>query len=283
MLSSSGYTKIQFLMMYSANYLLNMHTDMGGIIKKDRKKQILSHLEIHNPATLTELCEKFSVSLNTIRRDVGELTQEGKIHKIYGGILKNPNNLIVPLLSRQNFEVEAKLKIANVAKNLINENDCIFIDAGSTTFALCSYINNFKNLTIISNNLNAINKSLELGVKRIISVGGELSEDTVSFLGSSNQDVLNEYNISKCFISATGLSLKRGLTNSSMLEKNVKVLAVTKSQTVILLVDHTKFDYSSVITFARIEDVDIVITDSKPSDNYIQYFKEKNIELIIAK
>ena len=256
---------------------------MGGyLIKRTRKEQILSHLEIHNCVTLIELCKIFSVSLNTIRRDVADLSENGKIHKTYGGIIKNPNNSVVPLLSRQNSEVAAKIKIAHAAKKIINENDCIFIDGGSTTLALCNVLDDFNDLIVISNNLNAINKLLELGIKQIISVGGLLCNDTISFLGNSNQDVLNEYNINKCFISATGLSLERGITNSTMLEKNVKSFAVKRSQTVILLIDHTKFNYSSMVTFANIEDINIVITDILPPDNYIKYFKEKNIQLIIA-
>jgi DeoR family myo-inositol catabolism operon transcriptional repressor len=84
------------------------------------------------------------------------------------------------------------------------------------------------------------------------------------------------------FLAATSVSLTKGITNSSTIEIEIKKTMMDVSEQIILLVDHTKFDTVSLVTFAELKDIDILITDSTPPPNYFHYCAEHNVKIIVA-
>ena len=117
----------------------------------------------------------------------------------------------------------------------------------------------------------------------IISLGGNLKRKTNSFVGNSASLVLRDYNISKSFMAATGISISRGATNSSMDEYELKKLIVEKSGEIFLLVDSTKFDTISLMTYSTLENIDRIITNETPTKKYLDFFKKNKINLVIPK
>ena len=249
-------------------------------MKTHRIKNVEEYILKNESVSLDKLCDVFKVSKNTIRRDIKELLEKGKIKKIYGGVTINQKKL-VPFEER-NIKNHAEKKVtAEIAAAYINDGDIIFIDSGTTTMWLIDYLKN-KNITILTNNLSAIVSALPYPNLNIISLGGTLKRKTNSFVGNSTSLVLKDYNISKAFMAATGISIARGATNSSVEEYELKKLIVEKSDEIFLIVDSSKFDSISLMTYSPLENLDYIITDKTPPKKYTDFFRKNKINLLTA-
>ena len=249
-------------------------------MKTHRIKNVEEYILKNESVSLDKLCDVFKVSKNTIRRDIKELLEKGKIKKIYGGVTINQKKL-VPFEERNIKNHAEKIATAEIAAAYINDGDIIFIDSGTTTMWLIDYLKN-KNITILTNNLSAIVSALPYPNLNIISLGGTLKRKTNSFVGNSTSLVLKDYNISKAFMAATGISIARGATNSSVEEYELKKLIVEKSDEIFLLVDSSKFDSISLMTYSPLENLDYIITNKTPPKKYTDFFKKNKINLLIA-
>nr|WP_122012909.1 DeoR/GlpR family DNA-binding transcription regulator [Maliibacterium massiliense] len=251
-------------------------------MRTKRIEQVEEYIIQHKTVTIDTLCEVFDVSKNTIRRDLDELAVRGTIKKIYGGVTANASKELLSFDERNITNMSAKLRIARRASEFVRDGDIVFIDSGTTPLGLVDCIKDRKGLSIFTNSLEVISRAIPYENLDVITLSGTLIRKTYSFAGLDAANVLRNYNITKCFMAATGISLQNGVTNSSPMECEVKKMAVQKSNHVYLLADHTKFDNVSLMTYCSVSDVHTVITDAVPPQKFMDYFKEHEIELIVA-
>jgi DeoR family myo-inositol catabolism operon transcriptional repressor len=249
-------------------------------VKEDRIKELEDYILEKERASIEDLCSVFKVSKNTIRRDINQLERQGKIKKVYGGIILADKKTTEPFESREVKNKDAKLAIATLASTLIEDGDIIYIDSGTTTMHMIPYLSEFKNLTIITNNLNVIVNSLPYPNLNVISTGGTLFRRTNSFVDSEAVNSLKKYNISKAFLATTGVSISKGITNSSSLEYDIKRYIVEHCDKIILLADSTKLGRVSLITYYDLKDIQVFITDEEPDSEYVEFFNSYNIKLL---
>lgn len=249
-------------------------------MKVTRLDEIKKILEEQNAISLTNLCERFQVSINTIRRDVNELEKKGLIKKVYGGITRNDNNAPEAFSTRKIRNSNKKQYIASLAAKLVDDNDVIFIDSGTTTMHMVPYLAEKNNLTILTSNVYVINEAFKYPQMNVISTGGTLYRPSNAFIGSPVLKCLKNYNINKVFLAATGFSISNGITNTSPMESEIKKYLVQNCHTKILLADSTKLDKISLVTFADFKDMDYFITDTPMPAEYKKYFQEHDITLI---
>lgn len=236
----------------------------------------------HKTVTLDQLCATFNVSKNTIRRDVEELLLVGNIKKIYGGITLQNSKELTSFDDRYIKNLKVKKMIAQKAAELVEDDDIIFIDSGTTTCFMINYINDRKNLTIITNNIKVIIDAIPYENINILSISGTLNRKTLSFSGKNASSLLSEYNISKAFMSSTGITIKNGVTNSSQFEYEVKKTAIERSKEVILLVDNSKLGVISLMTYCELESIDTLVTNGKLPKEYTDFFQKNNHRILIA-
>lgn len=251
------------------------------MINSQRKKEILEYLSDVEYRTLKDISSKFNVSMNTIRSDINELAEANYIKKFYGGVSlvrKNDSSYN----NRSSSNLKEKQKIAEYAASLIRNNDLIFIDAGSTTSLLTDYLNHDFHLTIVTNNLQIINKVVEVSNWDLIVVGTNLKRSSLSLINVYNWDYLNSLNLNKSFIATTGLTIKSGATNTDNAETKIKSSMMNRSQENYLLTDSSKFDQTSLITFANIDDFHEIITSGTVPQYYLTYFSSNNLQLTIV-
>jgi len=253
------------------------------MIKDIRIHKIKEYIITHKSVSLDELMHVFKVSKNTIRRDVQELVDKGNFKKVYGGVTVNDEKRtgLESFHDRQVRNQSKKEMIGQTAATYINDEDIIFVDSGTTTIELINYINN-KHITVITNNLDFIVRALPYENLTIITAGGTLERKTNSFGILKYMDILNAYNINKAFMASTGVSLSNGVTNASPLESELKSAIVNRSSEVFLLIDHDKFDKYGLMTYCQLNQSDYIITDKMPDDEYQDYAKKHNIQLVIT-
>lgn len=247
-------------------------------MKSKRLEEIENYIIETGNVSYDELIQKYKVSLNTLRRDINELVKKGNIEKVYGGV-RSVQEGLVDYEIRNTINQDLKKKIGACAASLINEGDIIFIDSGTTTVQLLPFLDKNIHCTILTNNFDVVDFCTHYPQFDVFIVGTHYRFSTRSFVEISNQD-LDSININKAFMAATGISIQNGLTNSDVLEQQIKRKICRKSREIYLLADYSKFGHTTLMTYSSLESVHTVISDKNLSDEYLQFFKEHNIQFL---
>ncbi|MCJ7992515.1 DeoR/GlpR family DNA-binding transcription regulator [Priestia sp. OVS21] len=249
------------------------------MLKTKRIQQIQEYVLKHQSVSLDDLGTVFGVSKTTIRRDIRKLISEGMIQKVYGGVAISHAKLESFKERKARNPIQKRL-IAKTAADYVENGDVIFIDSGTTTLEMITFLKT-KQVTIITNNLDIIIQALRFENLTVISTGGLLERDTKSFSSYSHADSFKKYNFDKVFMASTGVSISNGVTNSSSIESGIKETIVKGNADVFLLVDHTKLDKYAMVTYCGLKEIDYLITDNFLDESYQDFAKENSIQLVV--
>lgn len=255
-------------------------------MKIKRIEQEEAYIQEAQNVTIEELCEKFGVSKNTIRRDLIELEKKGSIVKNYGGVSSAVQSYdvgMLPFNARGRLMREEKQRIAERAAEFVKDGDYIFVDSGSTVCNLVDFIKTM-NVTVLTNNLDFIIRALPYPNIQIITFSGILNRDYYSFtsIDERSAEILSSYNFTKAFMAATGVTVQYGAMNSLLSDNQLKTTAVNRAQEVYLLVDHTKFGKVTIKSYGSLEQIDTIITDEPPADEILESIQQCGCEIIVV-
>jgi DeoR family myo-inositol catabolism operon transcriptional repressor len=249
-------------------------------MRLDRLNEMEKYILSNGTAAFDELVAKFDVSPNTIRRDLDELMKRQNIKKVYGGVSSVSDNALPPLRVRMVKNSVEKQKIGELAAELIHDNLTLFLDSGSTTPYILPYLARRTEITIVTHNLYAMYEAAKYPNLNIISLGGSYNHNTGSYLSLDTLKILENISVDIALISAMGISLKYGLTNTTFLETEVKRNVSKLSKQRVLMADHSKFNCSAPISFCSFDDLDVIVTDKVPPDEFIDAINKNDIKLI---
>lgn len=238
---------------------------------EERFCEILRIVEEKRTVTVQELTEMLRTSESTIRRDLTVLHNEGKLIKVHGGAIAvdlNYNSKDTDLVLREELNKDDKIKIARYAAGLIEADDVVFVDAGSTTALLIDYITQ-TNAMYVTNSIIHAKKLAQRGCKCYI-LGGEFKLSTEAIVGSEAIECLNKYNFTKGFWGTNGVNVKSGFSTPDVNEALVKKKAMQQTKCKYVLCDATKFNQISPVSFAEFEDA-VVITTAMVDKCYEKY------------
>ncbi|MCU5745790.1 DeoR/GlpR family DNA-binding transcription regulator [Staphylococcus sp. SQ8-PEA] len=210
------------------------------MISEKRYDLILSKLQNKDFLTLQELVEYTGSSESTIRRDLSKLQQMGKLSRVHGGATLNQSVVKEPhLAEKRSKNLKEKQEICRIAADLIDDNDCIFMDAGSTTLEMIPYIK-ASSVTVVTNGLTHVEALLKHGIKTI-TLGGEVKATTFATVGTNTLETLKHYRFDKAFVGINGIDIKYGLTTPDEQEALIKSYAIELSRSSYVLADHSKY------------------------------------------
>lgn len=245
-------------------------------MSNERRTSIGKYIMENGKASTEELADKFEVSLVTIRRDLKKLEDENIIIRVYGGA-KPKSDRLQSFQQRQMLNSDKKHHIVGIAKDYISDGDRIFIDSGTTCEPLLTKVDKNIHLTIFTNSLSVINLASKMENVKLFVVGNLYNTVSNSFTyWGKNSDLLT-FNIDKAFMGTSGLTIKDGLTNKNPSEQDIKNMVCKLSDKVILLVDDSKIGKTSLMTYAKLSDIDIVVTNKDVDRKYKDFFLEHNI------
>ena len=242
-------------------------------------KRILKEQKTVDIATL---CNMLQVSNVTVRKYLDQLEEEGFLIKSHGGAMlaeQYDNSLIQFIQESQ----EDKDHIANLAKTIIEDGESIFIGAGSTCLALARKVIDLKNLTVVTNNVNAL---IELAphIRNLQFVGGEISYDNGLMFSYGHKAMrhLEGMFVQKAFMSVQGVDFTAGLTSSDFETLDIfnKINMIAKK--VVILADYTKFNKVSLHQIAHLTDYDIYISNEKLDSEFKKFFFDHNIKILTS-
>lgn len=231
-------------------------------MENSRQQLILTELEKKGKINVSDMVELTGASESSIRRDLLEMDEKGLLKRVHGGatLLKHTAAMNEdPLYHRYAQHSDEKKRIAKYASALIEKNDFIYIDAGSTTLELVDQLEQ-KDICIVTNGLMQAQQLTMKGYK-VICIGGEIRNITGACVGYQAIQALQKYHFTKGFFGTNGITAENGYTTPASEEASIKQYAMGQCVTCYILADHSKFDQVSSVTFGNIEEA-IIITDS---------------------
>ncbi|MGD6872057.1 DeoR/GlpR family DNA-binding transcription regulator [Sutcliffiella horikoshii] len=218
------------------------------MLTPERQQLILELIQKHEVVKLQDFVEVTRASESTIRRDLSQLEEQNKLKRVHGGAARILQKGEEPsILEKASINLYEKKMVAKKAADLINDGDCIFLDAGTTTFQMIPYLEN-KQITVVTNGFAHIQSLMEKGLTTYI-VGGFMKNKTGAIIGSKASQSLLEYNFDKAFIGANGVHLKTGYTTPDPEEASIKNLAIKLANETFILADSSKINE---VAFAKI-------------------------------
>lgn len=249
----------------------------------ERQSQILTALARQGRLSVAEISEQFSISEATARRDLEYLAGEGKLQRVHGGAVslrKAPPEL--PILQRETWQREDKLRIGRAAADLIGDDETVFLGSGTTVLEVARNLKDRTGLTVITNSLPVMNTLSGLPNITVVALGGLLRQSELSFIGHITEQALAEVRADKVIISIHAVSLENGLTNDYLPETMTDRAILKIGREVIVVSDHTKINAVSASFLAPITSVHHFVTDSAAPAEFLAALQENGITVTLA-
>lgn len=247
----------------------------------ERRNLILEKLQENKKVIVSELSQEFKVSEETIRRDLEKLDRDGLAIKSYGGAVLNENSsLDMPFNIRKKNNPSGKQKIARLVGGLIEDGDHIILDPSTTAVFIAKALKTKERLTVITNSIEVILELSDVSDWNIISSGGSLKEGYLALVGPRAVEGLGAFNVEKAIISCKGLDPQKGITDGNELFSQAKQTMMKSARQCILAADHTKFGKIAFSKICDVHDVDVIVTDEKPEDEWLEVFERAGIRCI---
>jgi DeoR family deoxyribose operon repressor len=247
--------------------------------------QLLARELLANPSrNIRDLSSQFQVSEMTIRRDLQYIEDN---HLISQNEAPAKTAVKAPTAHAQSTYVfseaqashtDAKNRIGAYAASLISPNDVLILDTGTTVNALAENLPEDFPYTVICYNSNILPYIRSRSNISLILAGGYYHPGSMSFESTENIELLSRLRATKIFVSTSGVE-KTGLTCSNQYEVITKQTAINSAMKKILLCDSSKFGIIRSSFFARLTDMDTVISDTDLSDDWVDYMREANLRV----
>ena len=244
----------------------------------ERHQIILNLLKEKKNVKLQELVDLTNTSESTLRRDLDQLEKQNYLKRVHGGASLIKSKREEPSVNeRTTKNFDEKGMIAKYAANLIQDGDCIYLDAGTTTYKLITYLNQ-KDIIVVTNGVDHLEALLEKDIVTYI-IGGYVKKVTKATIGRDAYTSIKNYRFDKCFMGTNAVHHDLGLTTPDPEEAQIKERAISLSREAFILADSSKFGEVSFSKFAKLDEVKI-ITNSEPATQLNKY--EEKTEIILV-
>lgn len=249
----------------------------------ERQNQILDIIKEKTFVRVDELASLVYASPATIRRDLALLDEAGLIQRLHGGAsLIGATTGETSSIVRKQSNVLEKRHIAIKALDYIENGGCYFFDSSTTVAKIVQFLGKRNDVTIITNGLECSLQIASCQNCKGYIAGGEIQKRSASSFSGDVINFINGFTCDAFFFSCKGASLENGPTEGTVESQRCKAAMLKRSSKHILLVDHTKWNHTHLVSNCTWDKVDIVITDSMPPLEFKKLFEDLNIQLIIA-
>lgn len=252
-----------------------------GLFAEERKARILRLVREKRKVTVSELAKRFNVTGATVRTDLRELEQAGRLTRAHGGAIERTKTGFEPRFADRQSNLSGKQRIAREALDLIDDGDTILLDTGTTTLELARLLGAKRRLTVVTNDLLIALGLEEADSVQTIFMGGMIRPGFHCSVGTRGHDVLSGLTVDKAFLGVNGLTLEKGATTPDIQQAETKKAMIAIAGKVVLLCDHTKLGRVSLVQFATIEQLDTVVMDE--INDYGKPMAEAGLDVITAK
>jgi DeoR family fructose operon transcriptional repressor len=255
------------------------------VYAEERQQAIAMLVTDRGRVSVADVAERFSVTTETVRRDLAVLERAGMLRRVHGGAVPAGAFTVVEpgLGERGGTRTEQKRKIAAAALDLVpGRNGSLVLDGGSTTAALADVLPGDRHLLVATNSVPiATRLSASPGVELYV-LGGRVRGVTQTAVGESTVRALADLRVDVVFLGTNGISVGHGFSTPDEGEATVKRAMVRAAQRVVVLADSSKLGREHLVRFASPEDVDVLVTDDGADPALVAELEQRGVEVLVA-
>lgn len=238
------------------------------MLTEERYSKIIELLSEKDTVTIQELINQLDHSESTIRRDLTQLEAQQKLVRVHGGAkMKRQSTDEASMEDKTVKNTHEKEEIGRLAASLVEYNDMIYLDAGSTTYAMIPFLEN-KEITVVTNGVPHAALLTDYKIDTFL-LGGKIKQKTKAIIGTLAEKQLDSFHFTKAFMGMNGVDLHYGLSTPDIEEASVKQKAIRQSNEPYILADQSKLGEVSFVKVADIDDCAIITDKSTKTSRKI--------------
>lgn len=226
-----------------------------------RQTEILDIARSEGRVIVDQLADRFGVTLQTIRRDLTDLSDAGLLDRVYGGAVIRKGVANIGYQERRRLNDEAKAAIARICARAIPDNSSLFLNIGTTTEAVARELLGHRNLTVVTNNMNVANILVANESCEIMVAGGVLRRSDGGLVGDLTAQFIEQFKVDFAIIGASALDADGDLLDFDLQEVRVSQALIRRARRTFLVADASKFQRSAPVRIVSLRDIDTLYTD----------------------
>lgn len=246
-----------------------------------RHTEILRILNEEGNVTIAALAARLGVSLETVRRDVKPLTENGSVVRMHGAVGLAGQSGEAPFQRRMRENAEAKQAIARHMAKTVRNGDSIMLDTGTTTSFVARELLGHRDLTVVTNSSDIARILAPVAGNRVFLAGGEVRSDSGAAFGASAVEFISRFSVKHAVISAGALSVA-GVMDYELAEREFARTVLSCGEHRIVVTDHSKFTRRGLVHVCGLDSIDELVTDSAPPEDIAAALEAEGVTLTVA-
>jgi DeoR/GlpR family transcriptional regulator of sugar metabolism len=250
----------------------------------DRRREAYGVIRQRGSASVSELARVLDVSLQTVRRDLGALEEDGLIVRVHGGAVVTGagDALERGALDRAFTRSEEKRRIGEAAARLVRPGSTVFVSGGTTTEQIVVHLPAQPPVTVVTNALNIASALARRPELETIVIGGYLRHSELTLLSPAAEEAIRPFHIDQALYGCFGLDPQRGLSGASFVEAAMDRAVLGAVDRVVVLADHAKFSQRGPVRLAEVERISALVTDRDAPEDDVRRLEEQGVEVVLA-
>lgn len=250
------------------------------MLAAERRKKIMMLICEQKHVTVAHMRKLFRVSEETIRRDLAKLEKSGILIRTHGGAIMNEvmDQSQTVLFEPKPHCHERNLEwIGEKCARLVQDGDVVMLDASDVSLHIAKKLKRSNQITVITNSLKVLMELHKVESIKLISTGGNLDSKTLSYIDFSSAKYLSQHYADISFVSCTGIHMEKAVSDSNESAAEMRRIMLQNASEKVLVVDRTKFDQHGLTTLTSLNSIDILITDHRLPQEWIDVLDRHHI------
>ena len=247
-----------------------------------RQREILDQARKDGKVTVEGLAEHYDVTVQTIRRDLAELTDSGQLERVHGGAVVPSGVVNIVYQERRQLNASGKQAIAETCAQAIPNGASVFMNIGTSTEAVAQSLLDHQNLLVVTNNLNIANILIANTSCEIILTAGILRRIDGGLVGGLTAELLKQFKFDFAILGCSAIDTDGDLLDFDGQEIMVSQTALKQSRSVMVVADHLKFKRTAPLKICSLKDVDKLFTDVALPGNLLGECNQWGTDVVVA-
>lgn len=247
-----------------------------------RQNEILDIARAEGRVVVEDLAQRFDVTLQTIRRDLTELADQGHLDRVHGGAVLRTGVVNLAYEQRRHMNEGAKSAIARACAAQIPENCSLILNLGTTTEAVARELLGHQNLTVVTNNMNVANTLAANPGCEIMVAGGALRRSDGGLVGELTTQFFEQFKVDYAVIGASALDRDGDLLDFDLAEVRVSKTIIRRARKTFVVCDNSKLDRSAPVRLASLSEVTAIFTDQPLPDDLAAQCRDWGVAVVVA-
>ena len=248
-----------------------------------RQTELLALVQAQGAASIEFLAETFSVTLQTVRRDVQRLAEAGLLSRFHGGVrMPSSTTENIAYRQRQALSLDGKTRIAKAIAASVPNGCSLIMNIGTTMETVARELRQHRGLRVITNNLNVAQIMSDNSDCEVIVTGGVVRGVDRGIVGEATVDFIRQFKVDIGLIGISGIEADGTMRDFDYREVKVAKAIIEHSREVWLAADHTKFNRPAMVELAHLSHIDRLFTDALPPESFVQLLEQSGVECTVA-